>query len=56
MKAQEEETRLPAQTFIPSALSRSNHIRQKHEKYATHMQRERERVIEIQINPDNNLK
>ena len=56
MKAQEEETRLPAQTFIPSALSRSNHIRQKHQKYATHMQRERERVIEIQINPDNNLK
>ena len=27
MKGQEEETRLPAQTFIPSALSRCNHIK-----------------------------
>ena len=29
LKAQEEETRLPAQTSIPSALSRCNYIKQK---------------------------
>ena len=39
MKGQEEEARLLAQTFIPSALSRCNYIRQKYEKYATHSQK-----------------
>ena len=39
MKTQEEEARLPAQTFIPSALSRCNYIRQKYEKYGTHSQK-----------------
>ena len=39
MKTQEEEARLSAQTFIPSALSRCNYIRQKYEKYGTHSQK-----------------
>ena len=39
LKTQEEEARLLAQTFIPSALSRCNYIRQKYEKYGTHSQK-----------------
>ena len=38
MKAQEEETMLPAQIFIPSALSIRNDIRQKYKKYVTHVE------------------
>ena len=47
MKAQEEETRLLAQTFIPSALSICNYIRQKYEKYGTHFA---EKFAQTQIN------
>ena len=39
LNVQEEETRLLAQKFIPSALSRCNYIRQKYKKYAAHLQR-----------------
>ena len=39
MKGQEEEARLLAQTFIPSALSRCNYIRQKYKTYVTDFQK-----------------
>ena len=48
LKPQEEETRLRAQTFIPSALSRCNYIRQKYEKYATHSQKNSYKFKQIQ--------
>ena len=48
LKAQDEETRLPTQTFIPSALSRCNYIKQKHEKYATHSHKNVQKSKQIQ--------
>ena len=39
MKKRSLPKRFQVQTFIPSALSRCNYIRQKYEKYGTHSQK-----------------
>ena len=48
LKAQEEVTRLPEQTFIPAALSRCNYMKQKYEKYTTHILKDWRKAKQIQ--------